>query len=38
MLGLDASADWEALGEDLLESESLKMKLLHGLVSETLSV
>ena len=35
MLGLDASAEWEALGEDLLESETLKMKLLQGLVSET---
>ena len=34
MLDLDTSAEREALEEKLLESESLKMKLLQGLVSE----
>ena len=34
MLDLDTSAEREALEEKLLESESLKMKLLQGLVSK----
>ena len=37
MLGLEHSAEWEALRENLSKPESLKMILPQGLVSETQS-